>query len=438
MWFTSFHNSIYYRQNAVPPAFSPAHYIPGLDCYVAHMRPKMRSYTAILLVGVLVALLIRSGCATGNEDLASSAQRRPIWQPDHRQPGESSSILYPEVIARFGNRQSDVGTLDRRIPPFTKSSATRLASINHPSPANPLPSEEEFSNALARGVSSTPPAVQTSPRLSQGILPSPPQLDPRFPLWRPISSGTLPGTESREYVVPRFTLPDGRIYGPFHIGGHKFQAKPYPLDIPYLKRSYGFNQDRLYPINFEQLTQDVRVEAKGAIFRPEPHVLARISVQLRTFLRRHGWVPQLVNVHDPLSAVQGEFLWPPLKPHESKWELQMSKSLRISMYFEAMPARTQGKSSLQQAYTLTLPAGPGYDLRYIMMTPVRRPDLYTDLPYLALQDDFWLMHETLLDGSQMSKPRLALLGGMFLPRGAAEVLQRYGAIRPALTNIVRH
>lgn len=283
------------------------------------------------------------------------------------------------------------------------------------SPSFPrLPSDEEFSEALLGAHSPSSNAVADAP---WGWV--------KFP---------GPSIPRGEYRVHPFTTPDGRTWGPFRIGGTQFQSKPYPLDTPFFRLTNHYGQ--LYPVDFEHYIAGEVFLIDNSIFRPNPEMLRRIRVRVVAPLRATGWQPgSIPGSNDEDWINEGEFLWPPVRTHPDirNRELQMTANVRSKLHAEAMAALSQHTMESPSVWTLTLPGVEGERERKIMMT--RISPRYADSPWLAGRSDLWVFHEALVDVMKGQRTTLGLLGGMFLPKGAAETLRREGYVRPAFAEL---
>ena len=285
-------------------------------------------------------------------------------------------------------------------------------------PGSKLPSDEEFFGAMTAN--------------QGGKVETKSPWGPSNPPWGPVDSkGTFPEGRRGHWKFYQFTLPDGRTFGPYDIGGTKFESKPYPLELPFLLNTY--RRGKMIPVPFEHYYNGQNFHISEHIFRPDPHVLNRIQTTLHTPLRSNGWTPLPTGADRKVR--QGDFLWPPLRIEADKTELDMAVAIRQRIH-DGTVSRLGGHSPwTPQMYHLGLPdTGTGRGERHIMMTPVRS-EVFTDMPYPNRDSDFYLFHEALIDKHGPQRPKLALLGGMYLPKEAANTLHAQGYIRPAFSHL---
>ncbi|CDU25918.1 uncharacterized protein SPSC_06089 [Sporisorium scitamineum] len=237
--------------------------------------------------------------------------------------------------------------------------------------------------------------------------------------------------------VKQFFMDNHQRYGPFTIGLDKFENKRYPLDVPLLQNTWSFGS--FIPTDFETFAyQADKSPFHGVFYRPHPEVLEYIRKTLDDSLRRYHWTPEVINPRDSESAKEAEFLWPPVHLHRNV-ENQLSMIYDVRHRFnqgvkEAIKRHPAGRS----VWTMQL-GHPGIlSFRKILMVRVRS-DWYTTVMTLSPRSEFWLFYEGLLDLQSGNIPRMNLLGGMFLPKGAVDYLMHDGIARPSVhtvTNIL--
>ncbi|SJX62652.1 uncharacterized protein SRS1_16550 [Sporisorium reilianum f. sp. reilianum] len=235
--------------------------------------------------------------------------------------------------------------------------------------------------------------------------------------------------------VKPFYMDDHRQYGPYSIGLRKFENRPYPVDIPLLQNNYVY--DSKSPINFE-LTGAGRAALAEPLFRPEPEVLKSIQDLLTTTLRRGDWQPKPNDPSDARSALEGEFLWPPvqLQPDVPN-QLMMEKDIRKSFSTAVVKALEYHRTTGRGVWKLELRYPGVKETRKIMMFRTRA-DVNTEVTYRTTASDFWLFYEALQDQSEGGRPTLALLGGTFLPREAVRRQLFGGVLRSAHPKVLSY
>lgn len=235
--------------------------------------------------------------------------------------------------------------------------------------------------------------------------------------------------------VPRFTMKDGRTYGPLGIGGLLFETKPYPLDFPHLRANWDLSSPT--PTNIEGYVYGNRKLLAGdPIFRPEPQLLGDIQRTLRAPLSAAGWRSELVSGSTELK--QGEYVWPPVKMYEANpSSLNMARGVGKHLHEGISYAlHNWHRAESPQMYHLTVSSGNS-GVRHILMTRVSAAT-YTDLGHESVNSDFWLLHEAVADVADPERPKYALLGGMFLPKYAPEALAKKGFFEPAFQHVIGH
>ncbi|CBQ72818.1 conserved hypothetical Ustilaginaceae-specific protein [Sporisorium reilianum SRZ2] len=249
----------------------------------------------------------------------------------------------------------------------------------------------------------------------------------------PIAEERIDGTIVKK--VKPFFMDDHRQYGPYSIGLWKFENRPYPVDIPLLQNNYV--HDSKPPIDFE-FTGAGRAALDEPLFRPEPQVLKRIQDLLTTTLRRGDWQPKPNDPSDARSALEGEFLWPPvqLQPDVPN-QLMMKKGIRTSFSMAVAKALEYHHETGRGVWTLELRYPGMMETRKIMMVWARA-DLNTVVTYRNRKSHFWLFYEALQDQAHGGRPRLALLGGTFLPWDAVDHLYFAGVLRAAHANVLSY
>jgi len=211
---------------------------------------------------------------------------------------------------------------------------------------------------------------------------------------------------------------EGRQLGPFNAAADKyqpFQALPYRLDIPHLSHLYA--PDETMPVDFAAPGPfgEVKLNVKPLHYRPEPQVLASIHQTIVNHLRERGI--RISKVYGaPESLYEGMFLWPPVIPTSSglQFPAQSLDERYARIPLQRLRNRIVGTPNV---YRLVVPSPEGD--RYVMMMTLR-PAAYTTL-IQETDSDLWLFYEGRRK-VDMLRNRLALLGAMFLPKSAKDVL----------------
>ncbi|SPO26930.1 uncharacterized protein UTRI_10675 [Ustilago trichophora] len=226
--------------------------------------------------------------------------------------------------------------------------------------------------------------------------------------------------------IMKFSTLDGERYGPFHVGSQVFEARKYPLDIPFFQHLYS--DVNLIPANFEEFPVKGRRIQASRIFHPEPEILSAIQITLQNRLNAWGFTPKRVVQHSDLMEL--EYLWPPVDTISGENNLGMSRNrrgrLHSSYLGQIMP------SHQQRMMHLRLKVG-GQD-RHILMTPLDYKD-YTDLRANAIRSKLWLFSEGFIKAKPGETPMLAVLGGTFLPAEAIVAFRGFDQISPAFMRL---
>lgn len=390
----------------------------------------LRLYITVLQLILLMTLLCGSVLAIQSSNLQDTSNYQVLPLSDQSAPRRLVKVAVPSTAGTTAGITQDVnleGAPEYQLFPSTgQQHENQPAKQKSPSKLGPIARPE-------KGLS-LPSDDATTDRAGSGAYPdrSTSLYGPRHPPWEPVAPSPV-REQTRLFKVRQFPWDDGRMYGPFLVGGTRFQAKPYPLDVSFFRASYRFGS--LKPANFERYGWGVLDPHDAPIFRPDPSLLRKLRQRIETPLRFHGWTPEPVDIVAG-SAKEGEYLWPPSSTHPYRWELQMTLSNRQRMLRAAMSTLNAHSLAAPSAWTMTIPASGKQPERHVMMTPVQA-NMYTDLSIPNARSDVWLFHEAVMD-AQRGRPRMALLGAMFLPKGAASVLQQEGFIRPAFSDILSH
>ncbi|SPO27286.1 uncharacterized protein UTRI_10403 [Ustilago trichophora] len=229
------------------------------------------------------------------------------------------------------------------------------------------------------------------------------------------------------------TVPENRILLPYgstslrySTGGAKFVLLPYPDDHRLLRFSYA--QGKMEPANFEKYIRRNHFGISESIFRPEPDLMKAIQTRIiGTLLGQH--IP-LVPPGPGITVNQGVFLWPPVAKHHNHDSLWMTPAVRHRLYQGAISKWTEHSQSTPRYWYLQV--GSSLGPRHIMMNVVDSTS-FTEIPN-GSESSFWLFHEAMID-THILKPKMALIGGMFLPSVSAQALQLGGVIRPAIPHL---
>ncbi|KAJ9480371.1 hypothetical protein PHBOTO_003593 [Pseudozyma hubeiensis] len=378
---------------------------------------------------MLIATLLSSGfCTTQDATLNSFPEYRLFPAQDQTQTRTYAAVVSPsKVNPSQGNTANGIHRVfagqDQGVSFAEDTSPPRADPIARPEHGATLPSDEDFSDALT----SRPRFTRLRPQTNS-------LFGPRTPPWSAIPE-SWNGRRYLQFKVHEFPMDDGRTYGPYQVGvgDYTFQNKPYPFDkIDFFRASWQFGP--IQPTSFERYDWKGMDLTDNSIFRPDPELLRRVQQRIGGSLRFHGWMPEPVDTVAG-TAMQGEYLWPPSHPHPYRFELQMSQRSRKLFLGGALTELTRRPENWPTAWTMIFPATEGEAERRVLMTNVP-PQTYTDLSRSNGRSDFWLFHEAVLDGRHSNLPRMALLGGMFLPKGASNVLQHEGFIRPAINHLL--
>ncbi|SPO26935.1 uncharacterized protein UTRI_10403_B [Ustilago trichophora] len=240
------------------------------------------------------------------------------------------------------------------------------------------------------------------------------------------SEVTLSGGTTVPYKK-RIKLPYGSANLQYTLGGDKFKLQPYPDDHEYLR--FNYIQGQMTPSNFEKYIERDHFGISESIFRPEPDLMKAIQAKVTGALL--GQHIALVPPGPGVTVNQGVFLWPPVKKHHTYDNLWMQPQLRQRLYQETMSKWSEHSQSTPKYWYLQVDDPLG--TRHIMMNAVDST-LFTELPNENRDSPFWVFHEAMVDTKSL-KPKMALIGGMFLPSVSTQALQLGGAIRPAISHL---
>ncbi|GAC94429.1 hypothetical protein PHSY_002000 [Pseudozyma hubeiensis SY62] len=304
-----------------------------------------------------------------------------------------------------------------------------------------------------------PVPVKTSniPDARELAAPSPHTELSSFPPSQPAlgqSSAQLPSTESKEAVaaeqisrpsfpstsrttfqsaqqIPAFEL-RGQKWGPFEIGKDFFALQPYPLDLPALRHLYQGTYFRTWqPWNFEDFVNENGFATRGTRYQPEPPLLQAINSKIWSGLARNGVRAQLVS--QQFTAMQGDFLWPPVKVTEA-WTnpLDIPDRVRALHIRNAIGDQIRARPP-QRPALFHLQVVVGYQARHILMVPAPVQKLVEEWKSTA-DSQLWLFFEGMRPSHERSN-RLAFLGAQFLPNGAHQLLLKDRVLEVALASL---
>lgn len=367
------------------------------------IRLKMRLHIFEGSLFLLVAILLDGVRTAGNSGQNDSPEYRLFPSSNQQQSRTYASLFYsPTSDSSAGSTQ--YGSSET-IPSTQQVQTARLHPISRPQQSNALPSDKElFDTVEQQGTSE--PDQRHSPSFYERK------------------------SQPQRYEIAQFVASDGGVYGPYTLGGDRFQTKAYPLDIPLLSSLYQHGRWR--PIMFERYYWQGMFLPQSLYYRPDPVLLKRLQERIEMQFFSHGWRLEPVDTKEG-GVWQGEFLWPPVRPRTFKTGVQISLRAKEQMAGAAVWESSQHKLGVPRVWTITLPAGGRQSERHIMMSSVD-PARFTDLDKFNGKSDFWLFHEAMTDVlDARNRPRMILLGGMFLPKGAVGFLQQHGYIRPAFS-----
>lgn len=266
------------------------------------------------------------------------------------------------------------------------------------------------------------------PMAPRGEAPSQ-SLQPRItevPPWDLVVPSYLRGPRAAppRWQINRFTAADGRTYGPLVIGGARFHAGSYPLDLSLFRHLY---QDAGIPVNFELLSEDNRASTfTNLIFRPEPQILCGIERLIATSLLAGGLQAHRVRPHS--AFLEGQFAWPPVKIRANGITLEMSHFHRNQIEQALSTRLATHRFPSHTFFHLLVPSHTGY--RHVLMAQLPAEDFTNVYSSTASSvKKFWVLLEGLL--GREGETKMALLGGLFLSRRAVNTLQASGRVYAA-------
>lgn len=254
---------------------------------------------------------------------------------------------------------------------------------------------------------------------------------PSNPPWVPHPNPD-PRTRDKQWIIKRFKkLDDGREFGPLPVGLGKFSPEKYPLNMPWLENMYSRGEFKHE--NFEHYTHGGKFIALNSIFRPEPQILTQIQNRIHAALRFNRWEATLVT-EGKGGVREGEYLWPPVKPLHSTegLGLEVPYKVRNRLQHETLTGLNAHSKDNPVAWHMTIPTRRGGE-RHVMMTKANAAEFVQGGESIG-DRNFWVFHEALQ--GKWDEPKLAMLGGMYLPKGAEGQLKEAGFAKPAFENIL--
>ncbi|SJX62653.1 uncharacterized protein SRS1_16551 [Sporisorium reilianum f. sp. reilianum] len=231
--------------------------------------------------------------------------------------------------------------------------------------------------------------------------------------------------------------PGGQMWGPFGVGMPKFTLQAYPLELPLFKHLYqGAHLEARTPWDFEEFIIDGKFKAAYVRFQPDPAMLRAIHTAIWDQLFSEGIEPRPVSTSG--TAVQGDFLWPPVEVvRMPAADLDIPPSIRSQRIRQAISEKMHGHTS-SRPRLFHLEVQVQGRIRHVLMVPGR------DYRYVHLWRDqdssqLWLFFEGMRPEFFVRKGysnRLAFLGAMFLPKGAEYVLLQANAVKVAFPSIL--
>lgn len=267
---------------------------------------------------------------------------------------------------------------------------------------------------------------------SNGRLITIPEAEPNEEQQRvlaPSGEGTSQGPPVLHYEIPVFSH-QNRNWGPYKIGGSKFDTKAYPLKIRVLQELYKHKPVQSY--DFENLQHPdgspragSRLRTRGNMLYPDPQRLLEIGYALWDRLKENGRQPELVSPDQNLPLEQGHWLWPPIEvtvdglqaPKETLYNFRRMLLRRSESHSQATPS----------LFRLKVPTREGGE-RYILMVPALA-NSHTAFRATPRSSTLWLFYEVL---GHQERYKMALLGATYLPKDAVNILRATETIRPAL------
>lgn len=242
-----------------------------------------------------------------------------------------------------------------------------------------------------------------------------------------------PGLGQTWYAIPAFEHPlsSGQIWGPYKIGANLFEPKPYPIQIPVFEHLYRNTQFvNIHPSQLLSIRQTI-TGASDMIFFPEPQRLWEIQIFLWNKLHAQGISPGLVYPQNSLYHLQ--WIWPPTILLEYSNRLQLPESLLRVRIRRGLESRLVSHLLPDpNLYQLAVPTSEGGERHYLMVPTQNR--FHVDMPH-SLTSKFWMFYEG-VSAQGSTRPKVAFLGGLFLPASAERALSASGSIKPAFEDVL--
>lgn len=228
----------------------------------------------------------------------------------------------------------------------------------------------------------------------------------------------------------------------------KFTLQPYPREIPFFKHLYqGPHLPPWTPWNFEDFGSEGNLKATLERFQPSPRLLRAIRSRIWDHLQSKGVQPLLVSTQG--TAMQGDFLWPPVAvvstPPAADLDIPpLIRSLRVRQALTEEFSRhslqdprffhLEVNAQSRRRHILMVPGG---DLRFVHFMNTHEPPLQRPPSQLWLFFE-GMRPELLYRNKESKKP--AFLGASFLPSSAELLLLHDNVVQiafPAHVALVR-
>ncbi|SPO26928.1 uncharacterized protein UTRI_10399_B [Ustilago trichophora] len=287
-----------------------------------------------------------------------------------------------------------------------------ITSTSQPS-TSALPADQAPQSALDR----------VAPSTSSSLFPT-------------MDSQAVPGTPGQPNPydhIPAFQQhPEGRIWGPYALGGELFHPVAYPLNIPAFEHLY--DDDGVTFLDFENLYQRGQFRASGMRFRPEPSALEAIHEKIWASLKEHQKLEPGI-VRGETNLLEGEYLWPPVYQTGVDGRLNMPSNTLLRKLRSAITYRLKTHSR-ETPRMYHIEATVKGNKRHFLMFP---PKTWNFVNHWAEDEGPrpWVYLESYKQPASGSRDPLAFLGLTFLPHHADEHLLKNGIITPAFIQALR-
>lgn len=225
---------------------------------------------------------------------------------------------------------------------------------------------------------------------------------------------------------------DGQQWPRFKVGDDKFGLHGYPLGHPGFKHLYeGPARVPWQPWNFEHFVKNGAFQTFMTRFQPEPFLLRAIQATLWNQLQHDGIRPRLVSTKG--SAMQGDYLWPPVQASPNHPEQLDVPSRARSKRIRNILAESIQAHSMRNPEVFHLEVPFRSEVRHILMVP-SKAYRFIEAWESAAGSQMWFFFEgmrSVYDG----KNRLAFLGSMFLPDHAEWALLKARILKIGLPSL---